>query len=133
MCHSQSVEDMKEKIRSDMTSASGKIRVLLCTSAAGMGVNFEKVNYIVHYGSPRDVDMFVQQIGRAGRDGSQSHHALIYSKRQLMHVEHDIINYVKTEVCRGAAVMASYSGTYSAITGHLCCDNCQKIVRWPCV
>ena len=59
---------MKEKIRHDMIMDGDK-RVLICTNAAGMGVNFVDVHNIIHYNLPRQMDTFVQQMGRAGRDG----------------------------------------------------------------
>ena len=63
-----------------MGSETGKIRVLICTKAAGMGVNFRNLNSIIHYGVPHDLDTFVQQMGRAGRDGSFSEEILLVKK-----------------------------------------------------
>ena len=48
MYHSKTNEKVKEKIRDDMSS-DGLIRVLICTNAAGMGVNFKgsKMSFIM--------------------------------------------------------------------------------------
>jgi ATP-dependent DNA helicase RecQ len=48
------------------------------SNASGMDVNITGVQYVVHYGQPSDLDTVLQQIGRAGRDGTQSHHLKIY-------------------------------------------------------
>lgn len=50
-------------------NTDGTIRIFVCTNAAGMGVNFHGVNNIIHFNLPRQMDTFVQQMGRAGRDG----------------------------------------------------------------
>uniref|UniRef100_K1RAP0 Werner syndrome ATP-dependent helicase n=1 Tax=Magallana gigas TaxID=29159 RepID=K1RAP0_MAGGI len=57
-----------------------------------MGVNFQNVNNIVHYGPPRDLDNLVQQMGRAGRDGTQSNELIIYKANQLKKVDDDIVS-----------------------------------------
>lgn len=50
MYHSNTPEYVKEKNCTDMGSDSGKIRVLICTNAAGMGVNFKNLNNVIHMG-----------------------------------------------------------------------------------
>uniref|UniRef100_K1QIZ9 Scavenger receptor class F member 2 n=1 Tax=Magallana gigas TaxID=29159 RepID=K1QIZ9_MAGGI len=79
MFHSQSPDTVKEKIKEDMSVESGNIRVLVATSAAGMGVNFRSVKYVINYGPPKDMDGFVQQFGRAGRDGGVAMALLLFN------------------------------------------------------
>lgn len=55
MYHSNTPEYVKEKNCTDMGSDSGKIRVLICTNAAGMGFK-----QCYPYGVPPDWDIFVQ-------------------------------------------------------------------------
>lgn len=95
MFHSCTSENVKEKIRQDMNDEIGCIRVLIATSAAGMGVNYRGVNNVVHYSPPKDMDSFVQQLGRAGRDGSQAFHLLIYNSRHTRKLELDMKNYIE--------------------------------------
>lgn len=52
-----------------MEAENGSIRVLVSTSSAGMGVNFKDLQNIVHFSPLRDMDTFIQQMGRTGRDG----------------------------------------------------------------
>ena len=72
MFHSKTNDKIKEKIRNDM-AVDGKIRLLICTNSAGMGVHFDGLHNITHYGLPREIDTFVQQMGRCGRDEQFSH------------------------------------------------------------
>ena len=61
MFHSKTSDHIKEKIRIDMESEDGHVRVLSSTNAAGMGVNFKGLYSVVHCGPPSDLDTFVQQ------------------------------------------------------------------------
>jgi ATP-dependent DNA helicase RecQ len=51
---------------------SGKIPFVVCTSAFGMGINKSDVRWVVHFHAPLLLPEYVQEIGRAGRDGKPS-------------------------------------------------------------
>lgn len=72
MYHSKTPDDVKKFIQKDMEAEYGSIRVLVSTSSAGMGVNFKDLQNIVHFSPPREMDTFIQQMGRTGRDGKFS-------------------------------------------------------------
>lgn len=48
---------------------SGKIPFVICTSAFGMGINKPDVRWVVHFHAPLLLSEYVQEVGRAGRDG----------------------------------------------------------------
>lgn len=58
---------------------AGQLQIICCTSAFGMGVDKEDVRLIVHYHLPSDKESFIQEVGRAGRDGEESVSAVLYS------------------------------------------------------
>lgn len=49
---------------------SGRIKLLVATSACGMGVNISNIRYVVNCDMPMSLVDYIQQIGRAGRDGA---------------------------------------------------------------
>lgn len=75
MHHSKTPDDVKKFVNKDMEAENGNIGVLMNTSSAGMGVYLRDLQNIVHFkcSPPRDMDTFIQQMGRAGRDGKPSH------------------------------------------------------------
>ncbi|MBD2570163.1 RecQ family ATP-dependent DNA helicase [Anabaena lutea] len=47
----------------------GKIPFVVCTCAFGMGINKSNVRWVIHFHAPHLLSEYVQEMGRAGRDG----------------------------------------------------------------
>lgn len=59
-----------EKIANQDAFMSDKVRIMVATSAFGMGVDKKDVGLVVHYDISDSLENYVQEAGRAGRDPS---------------------------------------------------------------
>lgn len=60
--------DAADKIRNQEAFMNGDARVIVATSAFGMGVDKKDVGLVVHYDISDSLEAYVQEAGRAGRD-----------------------------------------------------------------
>jgi len=60
----------RRKVHSDFIMDD--VQVVVATIAFGMGIDKPSIRRIVHYGAVRSLEHYVQQCGRAGRDGEDS-------------------------------------------------------------
>ena len=56
----------------------GRRTVMLATSAFGLGIDKPDIRYIIHYQSPASLEQYVQEAGRAGRDGRRADCILLH-------------------------------------------------------
>ena len=122
--------DVKETIISSFTKPDGRLRIVVATIAFGMGLNCPNVRRIIHWGPPSDTESYIQETGRAGRDGDTAHASLYYAKREISGdlVDGSMNAYCinKTE-CRRHCLFSDFD-TYekTKCNGCMCCDICAS-------
>ncbi len=57
--------------------------VMVATSAFGMGIDKPNIRYIVHFQAPGSLEQYVQEAGRAGRDGKPARCILLFDPADL--------------------------------------------------
>ena len=119
----------------------GRIQVVVATIAFGMGIDKPDVRTVIHFGCPRNLEGYYQEIGRAGRDGGESRCYLLYDFGDFRTQQHFIAdktnedykatltallrvmqNYVTTDTCRRRVLLEYFDDDYDHDCGK--CDNC---------
>ena len=128
MYHAGTPDSVKEHILQTITSVGGHIRVLICTVAFGMGVNCQYISRVIHFGGSQCVECYLQECGRAGRQGQSSFYLLLYNGILMKNCEEDIKNYAVATTCRRHEIASFFPKAKSkcSLQGCKCCDVCAK-------
>lgn len=105
------------------------LRIVIATVAFGMGVDFPDIRQVIHINAPDDVESYIQETGRAGRDGLPSLALLLHGKGSSHHLTKNIKDYVKNrDICRRDILFGDTDNYKHEDLGKmcLCCDVCMK-------
>ena len=137
MFHQKTDDDVKNSICSSYHDPNGNIRVVLCSASFSMGLDVKGVDTVIHYGPANDIDDYLQESGRAGRDPSHECHAILLKYKRCLgsqNISVSMKDYVKTAACRRQLLMSKFGSPMNKKEPlHLCCDSCQKSCRCACV
>ena len=75
ICHSK----LSSRAKQEQRFRSGKARIMIATSAFGMGVNIPDIRLIIVSQLPFSAASFYQMAGRAGRDGKRAKALLLWN------------------------------------------------------
>ena len=90
--HSGLGDYKRNKVQEDFIT--GRIRIIVATIAFGMGIDKANITGVIHLHMPYSLEHFIQESGRAGRDGQKANiHVLIsesslYYQRALLYSSH---------------------------------------------
>ena len=127
-------DNLKTAILRSFVVPNGVVRVVVATCAFGMGIDCPNIYQVFHWGSPSTLAMYVQEVGRCGRDG---HHAVatLFRARNMRNVDEDMVAYCREkDCCRRKMLMAPFTEgrlvAKPSSTFCSCCDICEKLC--PC-
>ena len=93
-----------------------------------MGVDCPDIHRIIHWGMPSTLEEYVQETGRAGRDGGPSE-AIVYQGKGPRNAIVEAVNYESnSSTCRRRLLFQNflmYSESDMCVTGSFCCDICE--------
>ncbi|XP_078356447.1 bifunctional 3'-5' exonuclease/ATP-dependent helicase WRN-like [Oculina patagonica] len=130
MYYSGTSPAIKESVLASLSNPIGKVRVIIATSALGMGIDIKGLYRIISYGPPSDVESYIQELGRAGRDGLQSEALLMFHGRQLRLCSPEMLEYLDSTGCRRNMLLSLFeesSVVFFSKAKHFCCDRCVTV------
>ncbi|SMN01812.1 ATP-dependent DNA helicase RecS (RecQ family) [uncultured Candidatus Thioglobus sp.] len=122
-------DSVRRQIIKSFCTPSASLRVVCATIAFGMGVDCPDVRQVITFGIPEDVETYIQQIGRAGRDGKPSLALLLKLPIGKRKISNNMKDYAKnSEICRRKVLFNDMDGHVhkEKIPKCLCCDICGK-------
>eukprot|EP00756_Hemistasia_phaeocysticola_P026045 Hpha_TRINITY_DN16038_c6_g6::TRINITY_DN16038_c6_g6_i1::g.117452::m.117452 len=88
---------------------SGKVQVVVATVAFGMGIDKSDIRMVVHIDPPRTIEEYVQQIGRAGRDGKSTRCHLIASDKDFWNTAAQAFSGNLPESVKGVLIQSTHA------------------------
>ena len=119
----------KQRIVATFNNPDSPLQVVIATVAFGMGIDIPDIRKVIHFGPPEDIDTYIQETGRAGRDGLQCH-ALLLARKGSIHVDNDMLAYtaLRSPACRRDFLFKDYDDYQNNSSSKCsCCDLCQSL------
>ena len=122
---------MREEVLKEFCKVASTLRLLIATTAFGLGVDCKHIKRVINYGTPGTLEELLQELGRAGRDGSEAE-AVYYHKNIGKKITHAMKVYGEnTSECRRKLLFQDFLfyelSRSMNFTACKCCDLCSPL------
>jgi len=137
--------DSAIRIKNQDAFLNEEVDVIVATIAFGMGIDKPDVRFVIHYDTPKSLEGYYQETGRAGRDGLEGNCILFYAYKDILKLEkfnkdkpvterenakillEEMSSYAESSMCRRKQLLHYFGEEYS---DDLCgkemwCDICK--------
>ena len=125
---------VKDAILTEFVNSNSYLRVVVATIVFGMGLDAPDITRVIHWGPSHNIEAYVQESGRSGRNGRNAIAELYYEGKDFAGSSGpspSMKAYCKnTDVCRRQQLMEhfdSLESTVKPIRLHECCDVCAPL------
>ncbi|XP_053402587.1 uncharacterized protein LOC123550711 [Mercenaria mercenaria] len=131
--HKDYTENMKLHIINELRKETPKLRLVLATVALGMGLNAPSISRIVHMRPPTTLEKYLQEIGRAGRNGQKAVAKCYFNNSDIAKnrkgLDNAMVLYIKNnETCLRLQLVQHFGYHNTLFKGDPtnCCSNCRS-------
>ena len=117
-----------------------RVLIMVATVAFGMGIDKPNVRFVIHYSVPKSIELYYQEIGRAGRDGLPSHALLLYGEEDVRKIRwffdesadreksewllQSMISYASSKTCLRRSLLSYFGEKAESGDAPSCCSVC---------
>lgn len=132
-----------ERKRIHIAFTEGELTCIIATVAFGMGID-TNIKNVIHYGIPKDLESYYQEIGRAGRSGEAATCQIFYDlkdnntndyfinqiinpnyRKHRIEIANTMKKYIFLQECRRKFILNYFGEEYQKDN----CDNCDNCLN----